>query len=279
MALILALCILFPKISNSMADVAVWGLLPKAQDDATTIDGAINAAVAAHNDDPTAHMAAGQSIDVHRTNDILDHPAGSVLADKRPFASLELATNFETLTGFTITGLITRFWPGLFINVYTSAHTDAEIGNDTSGFILYPFNFAQLPFFQIAQQLGGSNSGTIWFGLGSKYDTGDYQFFGFKFVGDAMYGVVNVFGSIHTVSLGTNDEFEHLFRCYVDPDTHDAIFLMDGVQIGSIPAVTYWSAASVAGQNDQLFSFGAHATNGSGYQYYLASFLTGNNLP
>lgn len=257
----------------------VWGGVPKAQDDPTTIDDAIAAAVAAHNDDPTAHMAAGQSIDVHRTNEIIDHPAGSVLADKRTSATRELSSNFETLTGFTITGLVTRFWPGLYINAYTSAHTDAEIGNDTSGFILFGFDFAKLPFFQIAQTLGGNNAGTIWFGLGSKYDTTDYQFFGFKFVGDTMYGVVNVFGTVHTVALGTSDEFEHLFRCYVDTDTHDAIFLIDGVQVGSIAAADYWAAASTAGQNDQLFSFGAHATSASGYQYYLASFLTGNNLP
>src|SRR5665648_264201 len=104
MVLILVLCILFPKNLRSMADVAVWGLLPKAQDDATTIDDEINAAVAAHNDDPTAHMAAGQSIDVHRVNTIIDHPAGSVVGDK--IARLHsIRTNFTSFDGMIVYGL------------------------------------------------------------------------------------------------------------------------------------------------------------------------------
>jgi hypothetical protein len=96
MVLILALCILFPKNLNSMADVAVWGLLPKAQDDATTIDTAIAAAVAAHEVDPTSHMGAGESIDVHRVNSIIDHPLGSVLADKTTQTEWVLQDSFAT---------------------------------------------------------------------------------------------------------------------------------------------------------------------------------------
>lgn len=65
-----------------MADPIVWGELPKSQSDNTTIDQAIAAAIAAHEADPDAHYAAGAAIDIHRTSDVIDHPALSVVPDK-----------------------------------------------------------------------------------------------------------------------------------------------------------------------------------------------------
>ena len=78
-----------------MADVAVWGLLPKAQDDGTTIDEAIAAAIVAHEEDPDAHMGTGESIDVHRANTVIDHPQASVVPDKLTSVGLTFFPVFE----------------------------------------------------------------------------------------------------------------------------------------------------------------------------------------
>lgn len=68
----------------------VWGLMPKSQDDAETIEEAIERIVAAHNDDYQAHSATGQAIDVHRQSEIIDHLAVSIVADKIADAQLSL---------------------------------------------------------------------------------------------------------------------------------------------------------------------------------------------
>lgn len=64
-----------------MADV--WGLMPKSQDDPETIEEAITRIVGEHNDSATAHSDTGQSLDVHRKSEVIDHLAGSILADKQ----------------------------------------------------------------------------------------------------------------------------------------------------------------------------------------------------
>lgn len=60
----------------------VWGLMPKSQDDAETIEEAITRIVTEHNNDNTAHAGTGQSLDVHRQSEVLDHLALSIVADK-----------------------------------------------------------------------------------------------------------------------------------------------------------------------------------------------------
>jgi len=60
----------------------VWGMLEKAQDDDQTIDEAIAAKIAEHNADEEAHQAAGESLNLHKSDEVIDHPAGSVVGDK-----------------------------------------------------------------------------------------------------------------------------------------------------------------------------------------------------
>lgn len=60
----------------------IWNNLHKTLDDQTTIEEAIDAAVGTHNDDPQAHLDVNQAVEVHRDNNVADHPAESVLNDK-----------------------------------------------------------------------------------------------------------------------------------------------------------------------------------------------------
>lgn len=75
-----------------MADV--WGLMPKSQVDPETVEEAINRLIAEHEADPQAHIGVGESLETHRTLDILDHPQGSVLADKATNRELVWTDNF-----------------------------------------------------------------------------------------------------------------------------------------------------------------------------------------
>jgi hypothetical protein len=90
-----------------MADPVVWGQLPKAQDDPTTIDDAISAAIVAHEADPTAHLGAGESLETHRANDIIDHPAQSVVRDKLNFSNYIIDDYFLTIDSWQKSGSVT----------------------------------------------------------------------------------------------------------------------------------------------------------------------------
>lgn len=65
-----------------MSEPYVWGALPRAVNDPTVIDQAIETAVAAHNDDPDAHLGEDQALQSHRAAEIIDHAAESVVNDK-----------------------------------------------------------------------------------------------------------------------------------------------------------------------------------------------------
>jgi hypothetical protein len=65
-----------------MAEKQIWGTLGRAVNDNTLIDEAIAIATEAHNDDPDAHLEAGQSLTTHRAAEIIDHLAESVVNDK-----------------------------------------------------------------------------------------------------------------------------------------------------------------------------------------------------
>jgi hypothetical protein len=85
----------------------LWGSLEKDQDDATTIDEAIAAAIVEHEEDPTAHLGDGESLASHKAEDVIDHPAGSILPDKRSARDLEWNLNFPSVDGYTTIGDVT----------------------------------------------------------------------------------------------------------------------------------------------------------------------------
>lgn len=81
-----------------------WEHLPKSSIENETIEQAIVRIVAAHNQDNTAHMQEGGSIDIHRKESVLDHKAGSVLADKETMSEYKFATTFESLELWDVVG-------------------------------------------------------------------------------------------------------------------------------------------------------------------------------
>lgn len=65
-----------------MSEPVVWENIPKSQADDQTISEAVAAAIAVHEADSEAHLGALASLEQHRTNEILDALAGSVVNDK-----------------------------------------------------------------------------------------------------------------------------------------------------------------------------------------------------
>jgi len=65
--------------------VVTWGLLEKSLVDDETIEEAINRLIQAHDDDETAHLETGQSLQSHKASEIIDHIARSIVPDKLRF--------------------------------------------------------------------------------------------------------------------------------------------------------------------------------------------------
>ena len=82
-----------------------WQNLAKNATDPQTIEEYIAGVLLNHNDDAEAHMGPGGAIENHRENDVLDHPAQSIVTDKieilaRTYAAIVDPANeeaFDTL--------------------------------------------------------------------------------------------------------------------------------------------------------------------------------------
>lgn len=79
----------------------VWGMLPKAQDNSETIEEAIERLIGEHNEDGSAHLGATGSLGVHRSSGILDHLAGSIVADKLSPREVLIREQFANADAFT----------------------------------------------------------------------------------------------------------------------------------------------------------------------------------
>ena len=253
----------------------VWGTLPKAQDDATTIDVAVAAAIAAHNDDPTAHMDDAQSLGVHRTNDIIDHPVGSVLADKTTQSEFEIWDSFVATTNWSKTNV--TLGPGgySFFLEHTVMALDA-------------YASAEIPFFDddnfktLAKVLQfGATLQNIGTGREAYFEAGDSGVAGQQGIGvkwDAT-GVTffvdcgdNRYYGTHVAQDNTTN---HLYRINFQPADGKIYFYIDGVQKDSMDIPT--DAPDSPGPHTfGLYSVG-HATSAPAiilYDLYFSQALS-----
>jgi len=172
-AIVLA-CLLVCAILFHM--IPTWGTLAKAQDDPTTIDEAIAAAILAHDNASSSHLSSGASLANHKSNDVLDHPLGSVLADKKTQTEYFFQTQFENLAAFATHGSPSPTFPGFrLIPTSTAFANRKEVGIDPSSTNLI-LDFSKDFLFQFSliadTYSGGSFLAQIGFSLGSQTENG-----------------------------------------------------------------------------------------------------------
>lgn len=213
----------------------LWGELEKAQDDSETIEEAIAAAITAHNDASNAHIGAGKSLDSHKTEEVIDHPAGSLLADKATMTELAVHTIFESIDGWSTVGEVDNTdLPGLQIYIEYGAVDESGITSQPQ----VPLNFlnsSKNMLFQILMHRDFSNSHyDAVFGFFSSYSTTSSGF-GFVIEEGVMYGHAKSGSSQNrTASIYVDPYLDHIFRVYLDADTETIYFFVDGVQRGSV---------------------------------------------
>lgn len=87
--------------------IQTWGDMEKNQVDPEKIEEAIDRIVAAHNDDPEAHLGADQSLASHKGYEIIDHVVRSVVRDKINFDRFQIDEHFSTIDTWTKTAGVT----------------------------------------------------------------------------------------------------------------------------------------------------------------------------
>jgi hypothetical protein len=233
-ALICAI-LFIPLAFHDMPDPIVWGLIPKSQIDSQTIDEAIASAIDAHNSDPTAHTGSGQSLDLHRGGDVLDHKPGSVLIDKTTFKEIVSQPTFESFAGWGTSGSVNMDdFPGVNIYIETGAVNLSTL-----------FSQGQIPptwfdtdydmMFQVAGYWNGSNTHIDGFwGIGDQHSNHNDRL-GFKIEDGILKGCAARGGTeVETSSIGIDISLVHVFRMQYEADVRSVDFYVDGELVGSL---------------------------------------------
>lgn len=255
--------------------IETWGLLPKSQIDAQTINQAIAQAISDHNDDANAHTGVGQSLYNHVQNPILDHRAGSIPADKFSLDNFVLQSNFENLAPFTTNGTVFQQYPFLRLNTSGALNAVSWLSCESTN-NMYELKFDQFPIFQINFRASSVSNYKGYFIYGLEVNASDGKCIGFEFTNNAINGYVRLGTTKYTTSTWTLDTNNHIYRAYVDPITHDAVFTVDGVQKGTIPASSYYSAGVSWPAMDNLFEIWTQATTAAVRGFYISSLLIGS---
>jgi hypothetical protein len=212
-----------------------WGQMTKAQDDPQTINEAIDAAILAHEEDPESHMGAGESIENHRINEVIDHPAGSVPVDK--FANARfITTAFESLTGWvdysTGTGYIESQLGSANLRTGDTSGGLAAMNVVPDGFI--GFNVSKAFFWRANLKLSHNTSQVAHFGLGYMIDGADYNGFGFKITNGTLIAFMGDYTNLATVTISDIDiTLAHLYEIRYSVVPQKAEFYIDGILVAT----------------------------------------------
>lgn len=207
-----------------------WGQMTKAQDDATTIDQAIAAAILAHEEDPESHMGAGESIENHRVNDVIDHPAGSVPIDKFSFSRL-IKTWFESIDGWTDyssgTGSAIAGLGSLFLS---TGGTSGGVGCVTAlGSVFVGLNMSKAFYWRTTLQISDTSNFLAYWGMGYLVDLDEFNGFGFRYVGGVLQAYMGDYTNLATVNISDIDITEtHVYEIRYSVSPQKAEFYIDG---------------------------------------------------
>jgi len=213
----------------------LWGELQKAQDDPSTIEDFINTKIAEHNANPEAHLVSGGSLEAHITETVIDHPAGSILADKDSFTELLVRTMFESLDGWGTTGSPSNSdIPGLNLLVEWGEEDDSAFYSDPQ----IPRNFLNSDknmLYQVYARFDLSNDNYNacfgFFSASSLTPTG----FGFIITNGVLTGYARKSGTTNqTATIVVDLDDDHVYRAYLDAFSETIFFTIDGDPVGDV---------------------------------------------
>jgi hypothetical protein len=217
----------------------VWGNLAKALDDDTTIDEAIAAAIATHEADADAHTGTGESLETHKGQAVVDHPLGSIVADKATFSELAIRTAFESLDGWSTVGDVTNTtFPGCSLYVEYGAVNTSKLYSNPQVPTNF-FNSAKDMLYQIMCKFSLSNTHfNAWLGFITDHASTTAGF-GFVINDGVLKAHVRA-GSTTTESdaITCTLSNDHIFRAQYNATTGYVYFYIDGTLVATIAKPT-----------------------------------------
>ena len=212
-----------------------WGTLAKAQDDNTTVDAEIDAKIAAHEADPEAHQGEGESLQNHKSDDIIDHPADSVITDKIPndtitpeqlifkqaiMRLIDFGPDDVSITYSGTSNLIQNGINTILNTDGTSGHYIKVSSNSTLSYY-NQFNLHN-SFFTCVAKTNSSSNVTTYLG----YGTITTDFVGFKIVNSTVYACTFKSSSEYlTEAIGVDPTVMHLYHVRHTQGVSDEFFI------------------------------------------------------
>lgn len=209
--------------------VETWGLLPKSQTDPETIEEAVARIVSQHDADPAAHLGATGSLTGHRASGVIDHLAGSVVADKRNAREVYIHEQFANIDAWPIDdGDAYAEGYTLVLHKAIGNTTAAQVTNDLSAFdraSLFDHEF----MLQFAQKFGSAANTPQFVASFMANPSGDTDGFGV---------VVDVDGATFYIAVGgvyssstkylLDPSVFHTYRMWHSLEEHKLRFYVDG---------------------------------------------------
>lgn len=216
-----------------MADT--WGFLPKSQVDPETIEEAIARLIAEHEADPQAHLGSGEALETHRINEVIDHPAGSVVADKTSRSQLLWTSNFGEYAKWYSNNVHVDDWPIMMLPESNAVAGKSTFANGIGGVFGNVYSFTKDFQFQTTcyfEELSGSEY--FMFGFGVMH-LAQYDGFGFKINSSgAQCFVKNHSGTTNVSITKPSDSVNHVYRVEFNHTDNTFYFFIDGAFVASI---------------------------------------------
>ena len=238
-----------------------WGMMTKSQVDSETVEDAINRLILVHEADPESHLDTGESLQSHKAEAIIDHVAGSVLADKLSNTEGIFDTNFETLDNWLVTGAVSlESWPSIKIRGDFAATAIASIETTLvhpDYWLLYTKNM----LFQFFGWMTNPASSIYTAIIGEYVSDSDLRGFGFQILNGVVKGFWGKIASTtFTATISIDESKPHVFRAYYDAYLKNIKFYVDGVYYATIedigspedsePQILFQSEKKVSGTCD-----------------------------
>jgi hypothetical protein len=218
----------------------LWGQLEKAQDDDTTIMEAIAEAIAEHEADPTAHLGSGESLQAHKSDGVIDHPAQSVVLDKTPYQNYEQflnglgeqnwsnedgswSTNTDTIKSASLFSQNSFIGVGALPHPVGSSYPDADL--------MYQFRL------QLSH--GGNTDGSLAFGFTNDVLDGGARMIFVKDSTTWRWQIYSASGLEHSFALSTSNTYTKYYRIFYD-SVNEAIVLYEGSTVVSTFETVDW---------------------------------------
>lgn len=215
---------------NFFPSIEAWGMLKKALDDDQTIAQAIAAAIATHETDPDSHTGEGESLETHKAQEVVDHPVGSVLADKITFTEHYSECNFQSMDGWYVSGEAgIENWGNGYLYVEEGLADLSQIYSAQYWPTDY-IDFQKNLLYQAICYLDDAATVKIVLTFGAYVNWTTRAGFGFEIDNGVVKGWwFNTNGLVKTANLGINAEAIHCYRAQYVAAQKKIYFYVDGV--------------------------------------------------